>query len=64
MMLWYILKVGLEYPRRKGGMVRSASHEGSTAGHAGIDVELYGMPVIVVNDESAIGGGEELIKPG
>ena len=45
-------------------MVRSARCEGSAARHAGIDVELYQVPVILVNDESAIGGGEELIKPG
>ena len=57
-------RVGPEYPKRKGGVVRSASCEGSAARHAGIDVELYQVPVILVNDESAVGGGEEPIEPG
>ena len=52
--------VGLEYPRQEG----SASHEGSTAGHAHMDVELYQVHVILVNDECAVGGGAKLIKPG
>ena len=53
-----------EYPWRKGSMIRFASYEGSAARHASIDVELYQVPVILVNDESAIGGGEEPIEPG
>ena len=57
-------RVGPKYPKRKGGMVHSASCEGSAARHVGIDVELYWVPVILVNDESAIDGGEEPSKPG
>ena len=53
-----------EYPRSEGGVIRSARHEDSAAGHASIDVELYWVPVILVNDESAVGGGKEPIKPG
>ena len=56
-------RVGPEYRRRKGGMVCSASCEGSTARHAGINVELYRVPVILVNDESVIHVGEEPIDP-
>ena len=56
-------RVSPEYPRREGTMVCSASCEGSTARHAGVDVELYRVPVILMNDASAIIGGEELIKP-
>ena len=52
-----------ECPRRESGVIGSACCEGSTARHATIDVEGYWVPVIVVNEESAIGGGEELIKP-
>ena len=40
--------VAPEYPRREGSMIRSASCEGSAAGHASIDVELYQEPVILV----------------
>ena len=53
-----------EYPRRLGGIIGSARCEGSAAGHASVDVEGYQVPVILVNEESAIGGGEEPIKPG
>ena len=56
-------RVALEYPRREGSMVCFASCEGSAARHAGVDVELYWVPVILINDESAICNGEELIKP-
>ena len=56
--------VCLEYPRREGSVVCSGSCEGSAAGHAGIDVELYWVPVILLNDESAVCGGEEPIEPG
>ena len=42
----------------------SASYEGSASRHASIDVELYQMTVILVNDERAVGGGEEPIEPG
>ena len=45
-------------------MVRSASCEGSAAArHAGIDVEVYRVPVVLVNNESVIHGGEEPIEP-
>ena len=57
-------RVGPEYPRKEGSVVCSASCEGSAAGHAGIDVELYWVPVILVNDESAVHGGEVPIEPG
>ena len=53
-----------ESPRREGSIIDSASHEGSAAGHASINVELYRVLVILVNDESAVGGGEEPIKQG
>ena len=53
-----------EYPGRKGSMICSASCEGSAARHASIDVELYRVLVLLMNDESAIGGGEEPIKTG
>ena len=56
--------VVLEYPRRDGTMIGSSHCEGSAAGHASVNVELYSVPVILVNEESAIGDGEELIKPG
>ena len=46
-----------EYPRREGGMIGSACCDGSAAGHASIDVEVYWVPVILVNEESAVGGG-------
>ena len=46
-----------EYPRREGSVICSASCEGSTAGHACIDVELYWVPAILVNDERAVSGG-------
>ena len=51
-------RVGPECPRREGGMVCSASCEGSAARHSGIDVELYQVPIILMNDKSAICGGE------
>ena len=57
-------RIGLKYPRREGSMVCSASCECSAAKHAGINVELYRVPAILVNDENAIRVGEELIKPG
>ena len=53
-----------EYPRREGSLMGSASHECSAARHESVDVELYWVLVILVNDESAIGGGEEPMKPG
>ena len=52
------------YNRWKGSVIHFAICEGSAAGYAGIDVELYHVPVILVNDESAISGREELIKLG
>ena len=53
-----------EYPRGEGSVIGSASHEGPVAGHASIDVELYWVAVILVNDECAVCGWEEPIKPG
>ena len=53
-----------DYSRREDGMIGSAHCEGSTARHASIDVQMYRVPVILVNEECAIGGGEEMIKPG
>ena len=38
--------------------------DGFTGGHASVDVQVYQVPVILVNEESAVGGGEETIKPG
>ena len=43
----------------EGSMIPSATCEGSAAGHASIDVELYWVPVTLVNDECAISGGKE-----
>ena len=57
-------RVAPEYPRREVSMVGSATCEGSTARHAGIDVELDRVPAILMNDEGAIRGGGEPIKPG
>ena len=57
-------RVTPEYPGRESSMVCSASCEGSTARHAGIDVELDRIPAILMNDESAIRGGVEMFKPG
>ena len=51
-------------PRREGGMIGSAYFDGSAGRHAGIDVLMYQVPVILVDEERAIGGGEETIKPG
>ena len=53
-----------EYPRWEGGVIGSPCYESSAAGHASIDVQVCRVPVILVNEESAIGGGEEIIKPG
>ena len=53
-----------EYPRCEGSVIGSACCEGSPAGHASVDVEVYSVPVILVNEESAISGGEEMTKPG
>ena len=53
-----------EYPRREVSIVCSASCEASTDRDAGINVELDQVPAIVMNDEGAIHGGEEPIKPG
>ena len=49
-------------PRREGSVVRSASCDGSAARYASIDVELYRVPVILMNDESSVGGREEPIE--
>ena len=53
-----------EYPRREGSVIGSAYCEGSAAGPASIAVEVYRVPAILVNEESAVGCGEEPIKPG
>ena len=53
-----------EYHRRKGSVIGSAHCEGSATGHASINVEVYQVPVILVNKENAVTGGEEPIKPG
>ena len=53
-----------EYSRWEDAVIGSARCEASTAGHASIDVQMYQVPVILVNKERAISGGEETIKPG
>ena len=53
-----------EYSRWEDGMIGSAHCEGSTAGQASVDVQGHRVPVILVNEESVIGGGEEPIKSG
>ena len=53
-----------EYPRREASMIGSSRCEGSTTGHASVNIEVYQVPAILVNEESAFGGGEELIEPG
>ena len=53
-----------EYPRWEGGVIGSAHCEASAAGHASIDVQVYRVPVILVNEECAIGVSKEMIKPG
>ena len=45
-------------------MVHSVSWEGSTARHAGVDGKLDRVPAVLMNDEGAIHGREEPIKPG
>ena len=57
-------RVASEYPRREGSMIGYDSCDGSAARRAGIYVELDRVPAILMNDEGAINGGEELIKPG
>ena len=57
-------RVALEYTRRDGSIVCSASCEGSAARHAGINVNLDWVSAILMNDEGAIHCGEEMIKPG
>ena len=57
-------RVAPEYPGRESSMVLSASCEGSTTRHAGIDLELSRVPAILMNDEGAIRGGKEMVKPG
>ena len=56
-------RVVAEYSRWEGGVIGSAHCEGSAAGHASVDVQVYQLPVILVNEESAFGGGDEIIKP-
>ena len=53
-----------EYPSWEDVMIGSARCECLAARHASVDVEVYRVPVILVNEESAVGGGEEMIKPG
>ena len=57
------LQVADEYSRWEGGVIGSACCEGSAAGHASVDVQVYQVPVILVNEENAVGGSEEIIKP-
>ena len=56
--------VVMEYAGREGSVVGSTSHDGSTSRHAGVNVELHWSPAILVYDDSAINGGEEMVKPG
>ena len=53
----------LQYPVGKCGMIGSARCDGSTARHAGIDIHMYWVLVILVDEEHAIGGGEEMVEP-
>ena len=57
---WFVSK----YPGWEGGMVGSACCDGSTAGHVGVNVQVYRVSVVLVDEECAIGCGEEMIKPG
>ena len=57
-------EVVLEYPRWEGGVIGFAHCEGSAARHASVDVQVYWVPLILVNEENAIGGGQEMIKLG
>ena len=52
-----------EATEREDGVVGSACCEGSAARHTSIDVEWYCVPVVLVNEEIAVGGGEEMIEP-
>ena len=54
--------VVVEYAWRKSRMVGATSCDGSTSGHAGINVELYQSPTVLVYYESAISGREEMVK--
>ena len=45
-------------------MIGSAHCEGFAAGHANIDVQVYRVPVVLVDEKCAISGVEEMIKPG
>ena len=56
--------VAAEYAGRECSMVCSASCECSAVRHVGINVKLDRVPVILMNDESAIHGGEVTVKPG
>ena len=53
-----------EDPGQEGGVIGSARCEGSTAGHAGVNVQVYRVPVILVDEERTISGVDEMIKPG
>ena len=53
-----------EYPRQEGDMVGFACCEGSAARHAGIDVQVYRVPLILVDAECDVCGGDKMIKPG
>ena len=56
--------VVMEYSRWEGGVIGSARCEGSAARHASVNVQVYQVPVILANEESAVGCEEEPIKPG
>ena len=45
-------------------MIGSALCDSCTAGHAGINIQGYGVPVILVDEEHAVGGGEEMVETG
>ena len=47
-----------KYPGCEDGMIGSSCCDGSTTGHAGVDVQVYQMPVVLVDEEHAIGGGD------
>ena len=56
-------EVASQYPGRECGVIGSASCDGSTARHAGVDIQVNWLPVILVDEECAVGGGEEMFKP-
>ena len=57
-------EVVLQYLGRECGVIGSACCDGSSAGHAGVDIQVYQVPVILVDEEHAVGGGKETVEPG